>query len=416
MRVLAEFSVAEGRSFCEVRASAEDAAVAEIEIYDEIGFWGTTASQFARVIRGLEVDELRVLLNSPGGDAFDGLAIMNALRRHSATVVVEVDALAASAASVIAMAGDEIVMNRGAQFMIHEVSSGTWGDAAELRKVADAIEKISASYADAYAARAGGSSASWRERMLAETWFTAEEAVEAGLATSWVDAKPKAMASARVFDLSRFRYQGRAAAPAPVLGGVGVSTHRGSAVDAKEGAVTYEELREALADRLEVDAADVTDEELLEALDSALDDAEDDDPEGDDPDGDGGGDGGEASAAAAAASVVAPEGMELIDSATLAELRGGAARAVELEQGAAAGRREAIFADAVRTGRVAPAAKATWLSQLEKDEEGAAALLASLTPNTIPVSETGTSDAEASAEDALYNRMFGAGDEEASNG
>lgn len=402
------FNFAEGRSFCEVRASAEDAAVAEIEIYDEIGFWGTTAAAFSRVIRSLEVDELRVLLNSPGGDAFDGLAIMNALRRHKARVVVEVDALAASAASVIAMAGDEIVMNRGAEFMIHEVSSGTWGDAAEMRKLAEALDKISVSYADAYSARAGGTRDEWRERMVAETWFTAEEAVEAGLATSWADAKPKALASARVFDLSKFRFQGRAAAPAPVFGGVGVSARRGSAVDAKEGAVTYEELREALADRLEVDAADVTDEELLEALDTALDDEVEDDPdEGDEPAD--GGEGGEAAVTvevAAVVDVVAPEGMELIDSATLAELRGGAARAVELEQNVAAARREGIFADAVRSGRVAPSAKALWLAQLEKDEEGAAALLAAYAPNTIPVTEIGIADADASAEDALYDRMY----------
>lgn len=409
MKVLAEFSVAEGRSFCEVRASA-DAAVAEVEIYDEIGFWGTTAAGFSRVIRDLEVDELRVLLNSPGGDAFDGLAIMNALRRHSARVVVEVDALAASAASVIAMAGDEIVMNRGAQFMIHEASSFAGGPASELLKVAEMLDKLSGSYADAYAARAGGTSAEWRERMLAETWFTADEAVEAGLATSRVDAKPKALAHARAFDLSKFRYQGRAAAPAPVLGGVGGSAHSGSTFEREESAVTYDELREALADRLEVDPAEVTDEELLEALDSALDD-EGDEPADEDP-----APAEDPAAAAvnpvvAAAAPVLPAGMELIDAATLGELRGAAARAAELEASAAAERREAAFADAVRTGRVAPAAKATWMAQLEKDEAGAAALLASLTPNTIPVSEVGLSDAEASAEDALYGRAFGSNEE-----
>jgi len=404
MSVVAQFSVAEGRTFCEVRASADDATVAEVEIYDEIGFWGTTAAAFAQSIRGLEVDELRVLLNSPGGDAFDGLAMMNALRRHPAKVVIEVDALAASAASVIAMAGDEIVMNRGAQFMIHEASSFAGGPASELLKVAEMLDKLSGSYADAYAARAGGTSEEWRERMFAETWFTAEEAVEAGLATTWADMKPKALASARAFDLSKFRYQGRAAAPAPVLGGVGGSASGGSTMTSKENAVTYDELREALAERLEVDAAEVTDEELLDALDEAL------GVEESEEEGEGGGEGGEGAEATSAAAPVAsalPAGMEIIDSATLAELRGVAARVGQLEATAAAERREAAFADAVRTGRVAPAAKATWMAQLEQNEAGAIALLNSLTPNTIPVSELGLSDAEASADDATYNRIFG---------
>lgn len=420
------FEVAAGRRFCEVRASSDDPAIAEIEIYDEIGFWGTTAARFASFIKAITADELRVYLNSPGGDAFDGLAIMNALRRHPAKVVVTVDSLAASAASVIAMAGDEIVMNRGAEFMIHEVSSGTWGDAAEMRKIAEALEKISDSYADAYAARAGGSRAAWRERMLAETWFTAEEAVDAGLATSWVDAKPvKAVASARAsFDLSKFRYRGRAAAPAPVLGAMDGSAPSRSAMTSEEDAVTYEELREALAERLEVDPAEVTDEELLDALDEALasEESEDDDPEGD-PEGDpgDGGEGGEASAATIGTAhvdvvPVLPAGMEVIDSATLAELRSAAERGRVAEASAAEARRVSAFEDAVRTGRVAPASRALWLEHLERDERGAAALLASLTPNTVPVSEIGTSDADASAEDALYNRAFGTTDEEASDG
>ena len=134
---------------------------ADIRIYDEIGssFWGDSlsAKDLAASIDDLDVDTLNVYINSPGGDAWDGIAIMNALRRHRATVNVTVDALAASAASVIAMAGDRVTMNRGAELMIHDASGMAWGNAGLMRDTADVLDKLSDSYADAYAARAGGS-------------------------------------------------------------------------------------------------------------------------------------------------------------------------------------------------------------------------------------------------------------------
>ncbi|MCU7535915.1 Clp protease ClpP, partial [Prescottella equi] len=108
------------RQWCRINAKAGEAT--EILIYDVIGsYWMETDAQtIATQIKGLDTDEIVVRINSPGGDAFDGIAIMNALRAHSATVTVRVDGLAASAASVIAMAGDEIIMGEGAQMMIHE--------------------------------------------------------------------------------------------------------------------------------------------------------------------------------------------------------------------------------------------------------------------------------------------------------
>ncbi|MBM4517496.1 hypothetical protein GS432_19520 [Rhodococcus hoagii] len=107
------------RQWCRINAKAGEAP--EILIYDVIGsYWMETDAQtIATQIKGLD-NEIVVRINSPGGDAFDGIAIMNALRAHSATVTVRVDGLAASAASVIAMAGDEIIMGEGAQMMIHE--------------------------------------------------------------------------------------------------------------------------------------------------------------------------------------------------------------------------------------------------------------------------------------------------------
>ncbi|AVP67324.1 hypothetical protein C7H75_04785 [Prescottella equi] len=102
---------------------------AEVLIYDEIGssWWGgVSAKSFAKDLSAVEATDITVRLNSPGGDVFEGIAILNALRNHKARITVYVDGIAASAASFIAMAGDEIVMCRNAEMMIHDA----WGTAA----------------------------------------------------------------------------------------------------------------------------------------------------------------------------------------------------------------------------------------------------------------------------------------------
>src|SRR5262249_39117748 len=125
---------------------------------------------------------LNVHINSPGGSVFEGIAVQNILANHPATVNISVDGLAASIASVIAMAGDKITMCPGSMMMIHEASGLAWGHAADMRQLADVLDKISGTLADAYALRAGGEAADWRTAMHAETWYTADEAVAAGLA------------------------------------------------------------------------------------------------------------------------------------------------------------------------------------------------------------------------------------------
>lgn len=206
-----------GADWCRVEAKAPTAeqaeTVAEVHIYDEIGYWGTNAKDFAQQLAELDVDRIQLRINSPGGNAWDGVAIMNTLRRHRARVEVTVDGIAASAASLIAMAGDHITMNRSSQMMIHDTSGMAWGNAATMRETADLLDKLSDSYADSYAKRAGGSRSAWRDVMRAETWYTAEEAVLAGLADEWDGSADSAAAAS--FDLSRFSYAGRLAAPAP---------------------------------------------------------------------------------------------------------------------------------------------------------------------------------------------------------
>ena len=169
---------------------------ADVYIFDRIGGWsGTTSSSFVRDVAALDVDHLNVHLNSPGGDATDGVAIANVLRQHRADVTVWVDGLAASAASVIAMAGDEVVMGIGSQLMIHDASCLAMGDAAEMRKAAEMLDSTSNAYASAYAAKAGGTAAEWRAVMVEETWYGPDEAVAAKLADRVATEADKGTAS-----------------------------------------------------------------------------------------------------------------------------------------------------------------------------------------------------------------------------
>lgn len=160
----------------------------EIFIYDEIGpsYWGLIDAK--SVIRELEqlgnVPEIGVRINSPGGDVIQATAIYNALARHSAQIIVDVDALAASAASVIAMAGDVVRMAANSYMMIHRASTIAWGNAEELEKVIALLRKVDSTIIDTYTARAQGKAT--REQLEAwldaETWLTAAEAVDCGLA------------------------------------------------------------------------------------------------------------------------------------------------------------------------------------------------------------------------------------------
>jgi ATP-dependent protease ClpP protease subunit len=174
-----------------VRALARNKA--EVLIYDPIGEnWfgdGLTAKRFRDDLAGLgDVSEIVVRINSPGGEVFDGFAIYTALKEHKARVVVHVDGLAASIASVIAMAGDEIVVGTGAMFMVHSPWTIAIGDSDDMRSVAEMLDKTEVGLVDAYVARTGQARATVEEWMQGETWFTRDEAIEAGLADRRADA------------------------------------------------------------------------------------------------------------------------------------------------------------------------------------------------------------------------------------
>lgn len=164
---------------------------AKVNIYDEIGFLGVAADSFIRDLSGVPGD-IEVHLNSPGGDVFDGIAIYNTLRQRKGTVAVVVDGLAASAASFIAQAASpgHLAMAPHSQMMIHDGFGMSIGNAADMREMADLLDKASDNIAGIYADRTGKPAAYWRERMRAETWLDDHEAVGEGLADYVLGQEP----------------------------------------------------------------------------------------------------------------------------------------------------------------------------------------------------------------------------------
>jgi ATP-dependent protease ClpP protease subunit len=171
------------KSWYRIENSTTDGA--EIYLYDMIGEWGITAQDFVGDLKTINSQSIDLHMNCEGGEVFDGLAIYESLRQHPANVTAYIDGIAASAASFIAMAADKIVMAERARMMIHDAHGLCMGNAADMKDMAALLDDLSANIADIYAERAGGTSAKWRKAMQANvdgTWYSAQEAVKAGLA------------------------------------------------------------------------------------------------------------------------------------------------------------------------------------------------------------------------------------------
>jgi ATP-dependent protease ClpP protease subunit len=156
--------------------------IAEIRIYAEIGFWGMTASDFITQLDAVAVDATRLVvsINSPGGDVFDAFAIYNALRRYAGKIDTRVDGIAASAASLILMAGDRVIMPENAMVMIHNAWIITGGTASDLRTTADMMDKARDGIVAAYAQKSGLDDAKIIEMLDATTWMSALDAQALG--------------------------------------------------------------------------------------------------------------------------------------------------------------------------------------------------------------------------------------------
>ena len=360
---------------------------ADIHVYGSIGVdWygdGIDPTAFCKAVDALDVDTINVLVNSPGGDAFGGIAMANALRRSKAHVTVTVDGLAASAASMVAMGGDDLVMGRNSMLMIHDASGLCVGNAADMAEAAALLGKLSDSYADAYAEKAGSDRASMRELMRAETWLTPAEAVDAGLADR-VDVKASTSATAS-FDLRSF-FASAPISTAPAATTIPPGSSPEDTTTRKESDMS-DTLKAALCERLGI-KAELDEAGVIAALDEVLSEQADTNPE-------------------PKATAVAPEGTVLVDETAFAELQAKAKRADEAEKAATAQRRDQIIADAKTAGKITPTTEDRFRALLDKDEAGTADLIASLQP-VVNLTEHGDAreSVEADPEAELYARIY----------
>lgn len=380
----------------QIRMAAPRAA--DVDILGDIGgWWGDVDAQtMIHELRDLDADEIRLNINSGGGSIFDGIAILNALRQHPAKVTANVLGLAASAASFIACGVDEVAMAENSTMMIHDGSGVVVGNAQDMHEMADLLDKLSDNIASIYAAKAGGTTESWRATMRTDTWYTAEEAVDAGLAdrvttVAKVDpptreGDPENRMHAATLDDARkalalsstLTMQGSAPATRTP-----VSSEPGNQ-ESKEMTVDHAAFLTDLRARLGVTDAEASEETILSALDEALSEQPQAEPQ-----------------------MSVPEGTVLVDKAqweqVIADAEAG--RLARAEQIAA--HRDGLIEAAVRDGRISPANRDGYRQMLDLDEAKGVAVLNALQPNSaVPVVELGhagdASDEVAATADDAY--------------
>lgn len=203
----------------EVAASA-DGTEAEVFLYDAIVsdaleaeyFGGVAPEPFVAALRGITASTIHLRINSPGGSVFAARAIEQALREHPARVVAHIDGVAASAATFVAMAADEVVMAKGALFMIHKAWTMAYGNSDDLLSTAELLDKIDGTLIQTYADRTKQTAEQIGEWMAGETWFNAAEAVKFGFADSVAETQPKVQAA---WNLSAYAKAPKQPEPAP---------------------------------------------------------------------------------------------------------------------------------------------------------------------------------------------------------
>jgi ATP-dependent protease ClpP protease subunit len=211
----------------ETSAIVREDGTAVLRLFEPIdswgGPWGISAVEFTAAMDQLpaDVETIELHINSPGGEVWEALAILNTLRDHDARVVAKVQGIAASAASFIASAADETIMGANAQMMIHDASGICLGNARDMHSFGNVLDKISENIASIYSAKSGATTSTIRQSMLDETWYDAQEAVDAGLADSVagdaepIEAPPEDAAKFDVKSGVGAKYAARAEAPAP---------------------------------------------------------------------------------------------------------------------------------------------------------------------------------------------------------
>ena len=174
---------------------------ADIYIFDEIGTYGVTAQDFISEIKGLKDMPINIRINSLGGDVFDGMAMYNVIKRREAKTTVYIEGIAASIATIIALGADEVIMAENSLFMIHNAWGGTSGEAKDMRKTAETLDKITSELTDIYVKKTGLSYDALAEMMDEETWLNAEEAFRLG----FIDTISDSIKVAAKYDVSKFK-------------------------------------------------------------------------------------------------------------------------------------------------------------------------------------------------------------------
>lgn len=174
---------------------------ADIYIFDEIGTYGVTAQDFISEIKGLKDMPINLRINSLGGDVFDGMAMYNVIKRREAKTTVYIEGIAASIATIIALGADEIVMAENSLFMIHNAWGGASGEAKDMRKTAETLEKITSELTDIYVKKTGLSYDAVAQMMDEETWLNAEEAYK----LRFIDTISDSIKVAAKYDVSKFK-------------------------------------------------------------------------------------------------------------------------------------------------------------------------------------------------------------------
>lgn len=201
------------KQWYEIRSITSD--VAEIFIYERIGmdYWsgeGITAKGFLEELGTIKSKQINLHVNSPGGSVFDATAIYNGLKNHPANVTTYIDGVAASAASIVALAGDKVVIASNALYMIHNPMTYADGNANELRKVADLLDKVRDTMTTVYMEKTTLTNEELLAALDAETWYNADEAIAAGFASE----KTQALDAAASIDFSSLQAMGYKRIPA----------------------------------------------------------------------------------------------------------------------------------------------------------------------------------------------------------
>ncbi len=376
--------------FTAAKAAAKDGAeetkTATLHIYDVIGadpfFGGVDVNEAIALIEGLDDDaELTVRINSPGGSAHDGLALANAIMRHPGPTTTNVEALAASAASVVALAGDTVTMSKYGQMMLHNARVGVHGTVEDLKSAAAMLTKLNDSMAQFYADRTGGDPADWAKAMKRESWYTADEALEAGLVSSidesGVRDQVEAAAAASIAKVAaQFKYAGRQAAPAPTAQ---ITENGPTGPDTKEAPVA---ISKQVAERLGL-GEDATDEQVLAKI-AELDKGTDTDT------GTGGEAAPDAGQVAELAAAAAKLGLSVIDPGTLTEMRTNSELGAKAHAAMETQRITAAVDAAISVGKIPPARKEHFVTLMRADEAGTVQLLAGIPAGTaVPMNELG---------------------------